>query len=60
MSYLYVNTYVESRRMMQVNLFAEQEKKITDTEKKRMATKGEGSGMDWESGVDMCTLLCVK
>ena len=36
----------------------------TDVENKRMNTKvaggGEGGGMNWEIGIDIYTLLCIK
>ena len=39
----------------------------TDVENKRMDTKGEtgvggggGGGMNWEIGIDMYTLICIK
>ena len=39
----------------------------TDVENKRMDTKvgkaaagGGGGGMNWEIGIDMCTLMCIK
>ena len=61
MSYLYVNTYVESRRMVQLNLFAKQKKKETQTQRTNVWTpRGKGSGMGWEAGVGMCTPLCMQ
>ena len=38
-------------------------KRDTDVENKRMDTKGESGGggvMNWEIGIDMYTLICIK
>ena len=41
-------------------------KVLTDIENKRRATKGGkrggggGGGMNWETGIDMYTLICIK
>ena len=33
----------------------------TDAENKRMDTKGRrGGGMNWETGIDVYTLMCIK
>ena len=46
---LYRWTYLQSRNT------------DTDVENKRMDTKGErGGGMNWEIGIDIYTLLCIK
>ena len=52
--------------MVQMNLFAGQ-KWDKDVENKRMDTKGESGGvvggdggMNWEIGIDMYTLICIK
>ena len=42
-------TYLQSRN------------RVTDIENKRMDTKGgRGGGMDWESGIDIYIVLCIK
>ena len=54
--------------MVQMNQFAGRNRD-TDVENKRMDTKGESSGggggggggvMNWESGIDTYTLICIK
>ena len=32
----------------------------TEVQNKCMDTKGVGGGMDWDIGIDICTLLCMK
>ena len=35
--------------------------RVTDVENKLIDTKeGRGDGMNWEIGIDICTLLCIK
>ena len=58
--------YVEPRKMVQMNGFAGQKLRYRCREK-RMDTKGGkrlggwGSGvMNWEIGIDMYTLMCIK
>ena len=35
--------------------------RVTDVENKLMVTKGEsGGGINWEIGIDICTLLYIK
>ena len=36
------------------------EKKLMDLENRLVVAKGEGSGMDWEFGVNRCKLLCLE
>ena len=47
----YWNIYMEFRKMVLMNLV---ENRVVDT-----VGKGEG-GMNWESGIDIYTLSCVK
>ena len=45
--------------MVEVNLFAKQSG-VTDVENKLMVTNGGRGGMNWEIGIDICTLICIK
>ena len=46
--------------MIQMSLFAKQ-KYSRDIENKCMDTEvGKGSGINWEVGIDIYTLLCIK
>ena len=50
---------MESRKMIQMNIFAKH--RDIDVENGRMDTVwGEGGGMNWEIGIDMYTLMCIK
>ena len=52
--------YVESRKMIQMNLFAGQEQKGRHGEQ-MCGHRGAGEGgMNWEIRFDINTLLCVK
>ena len=45
--------------MIQMNIFAKH--RDIDVENGRMDTVwGEGGGMNWEIGIDIYTLLCIK
>ena len=44
----YKQTYLQNRS------------RVTDVENKLMVTKGERVGINWEIGIDIYTLLCVK
>ena len=44
--------------MLQMKLSTE--KKIMDLENRLVVAKGEGVGMDWESGVNRCKLLPLE
>ena len=57
---IYQCLYVESREMAQMNLFAKQKQKhrlennLIDTKRER------ADQMNWEIGIDIYTLLCIK
>ena len=51
--------YVESRKMVQMNLFAGQEQRFRPREWMCVQGVGEG-GMNWEIDIDACALPCVK
>ena len=55
-------TYMESRKMIQMNLFIKQKQNHRLLENKLTVTKGErdGSGVNWEFEINRCTLLYVK
>ena len=58
--HLYKCINVESRKMVQMNLLAKQNRD-TDSENKRMDTQGrKGGGMNWKMGIDIYPLLCIK
>ena len=44
--------------MVQMNLFSKQKYRHRHQEQIRQA--GRGGGMDWETGIDVYTLLCMK
>ena len=51
---------MEFRKMVQMNLSAEQNRD-TDVGNKHMDTKvGKEGGINWTVGIDMYTLLCIK
>ena len=53
--------YVESKRMVQMNLFAKQKQRHTCREKNIRTPREEmGGGMNWEIGIDIHTLICIK
>ena len=58
--------YVESRKMVQMNRFAEQKLRHRCTEQTyghqggKAAGGGGGGGMNWEIGIDMYTVMCIK
>ena len=52
--------YMESRKMVQINLFSGQEKRCRHRDGTREpGGEGEG-GMKWETSIDICTLPFVK
>ena len=57
---IWYHLYVDSKKQMQMNLSTKQ-KEITDVENKPTVTrrKGEG-GKNWETGIDISTLLYTK
>ena len=47
--------------MIQMNVFAKQKQRHKWREKNVWIPKGKGvGGMNWEIGIDMYTLLCIK
>ena len=57
---LYINVYKESRKMYRWTCL-QGRNRDTDIEKKHMDTKeGKGSGMNWETGIDIYTVICIK
>ncbi len=59
----HILTYMESRKMVQMNLSAKQKQIYTDTENKCVNVKqGRRGRMNWETGTDINTLLilCIK
>ena len=53
--------YVESKRMVQMNLFAKQKQRHTCREKTIWTPKEEtGGGMNWEIGIYIHTVICIK
>ena len=51
---------MESRKMIQMNLFAKQKQKHRRREQMYGYQGGKEGGMNWEIGIDMYTLLCIK
>ena len=51
---------MESRKTIQMNLFAKQKKRHRHREQMYGYQGGKGGGMNWEIGVDIYTLTCVK
>ena len=53
--------HVKSKKMVQMNLFTKQRDRVTDVENKLMVTEGERpGGINWETGIDIYTLLYIK
>ena len=55
---------MESRKMVQMNRFAKQKERHR-CEKQTYGHEGEsggggGDGMNWETGIDIYTLICIK
>ena len=58
---MHIHIYVESRKMVQMNIFTGQEQ--TDRCREQICRPrvgGRGGGMNWKSRTDIYTLLCVK
>ena len=57
----YINTYVWKLKTWYRLSYLQSRTRNTDVENKFMDTKGEReSGVNWEIGIDIYTLLCVK
>lgn len=58
---LYINTYKESRKMVQIDLFAKQKRRHKHREQIYGYQVGkEVGGMNWDIGASIYTLLCIK
>ena len=52
--------YVESRKMVEMNLSAKQKWRHKHREQSHGYQGGRGGGRNWEIGIDIDTLLCIK
>ena len=57
--------YVEPRKMVQMNQFAGQKlrhrcRELTYGHQGGKVAGGGGGGMNWEIGIDIYTLICIK
>ena len=51
---------MEFRKIVQMNLFEKKKEKHRCREEMRGHQRGKGrEGMNWETGVGVCTLLCI-
>ena len=62
---VYYHIYVESRKMVQMNQFARQKYRHRCKEQMYGHQGGKtgwggGGGMNWEIGIDIHTLICIK
>ena len=51
---------MDSRKMLKMNLFAKQKQRHRCREQTYGYQGGKGGGMNWEIGIDIYTLLCIK
>ena len=64
----YISVYMWNRENVQMNRFAEQKLRHRSREKNVWTPRGEsgggggggGGGMNWEVGIDIYTLICIK